>query len=175
MSTKGRGAPDQWQGSHDRAVEAIDHAGATVGDQRNLAGLPWLKSHRRPSRNIEATAKRGLAIELERRVGLGEMIVTADLDRPVACVGDREQNRCSIAVQDDLARCRYDLAGNHIGRPSKRFWPTSSICQPCATPIFPPALRKRRPTPMPAAWSDAVAIAKPVRYGSRVTDPPSVP
>src|SRR5215831_11087276 len=175
MSAKGRGALFQWQGSHDRTVEAIDHAGAAVGDQRNLAGLSRLKSYRRSSRNIEAISKCGLAVELERRVGLGEVIVTADLDRPDARVGDRERNRRSVAIQNYLAGCGYDLAGNHVSLPSKCLRLAPLICLPYAEAIFPARLRTQTPTPMPAAWRNAVASVKPARYESRVTVPASVP
>src|SRR5262245_54851830 len=42
------------------------------------------------------------------------MIMAADLNRPVACVGDWKRDGGSVLVQDDLARCWKNLARYHI-------------------------------------------------------------
>src|SRR5918996_4751159 len=74
------------QCSHDHLVEAINEARALVGDQPNFTGLARLEAHSRSRRNVQAIPKRSLSIEGESRVGLSEMIMTADLDRSVARV-----------------------------------------------------------------------------------------
>ena len=62
----------------------------------------------------QVTRARG-AVEVERRVGLGEMVVRADLDRPVAGVGDGEGEGFATLVQGDLAGGGEDFAGKHDG------------------------------------------------------------
>src|SRR5690348_11043025 len=91
------------QCSHHRLVEAINQARALVRDQPNFTGLARLEAHSRSGRNVQAISKSSLPIERERRIGLSEMIMTADLNRSVASVGDSQRGGCSILVQDNLA------------------------------------------------------------------------
>ena len=53
------------------------------------------------------------AIEFQRLVGLEEMIMRADLDRPVAGVGDLERHGGAAGVQLDVAARGDDFPGNH--------------------------------------------------------------
>ena len=78
---------------HHRAREAVDDALAGERDELDRARLPGLEAHRGAGRDVEPEAARRRAIERERRVGLGEVIVRADLDRPVAGVRDRQRDR----------------------------------------------------------------------------------
>jgi hypothetical protein len=55
---------------------------------------------------------RGSAVEGERGVGLGEMVVAADLDRPVAGVGDGQGDARQAGIQLDVAVGGEDFAGN---------------------------------------------------------------
>src|SRR5260221_12170865 len=84
------------QCSHDRRVEAINHARAPIGDQPNFTGLARLEAHSRSRRNVQATPKSSLSIKGESRVGLSELIMTADLDWSVACVRDSKRDGRSI-------------------------------------------------------------------------------
>jgi hypothetical protein len=79
-----------WQSPHDHSVKTRNIAIAAVGDQRNLAGSPRFKPHSSSGGNIEAIAERSDSIKIERRVSLGKVIMTADLNRPGAGVGDPE-------------------------------------------------------------------------------------
>ena len=63
---------------------------AGIGDEPHLAALPRLETGRGAGRDVEPEPARLLAVERKRRVGLVEMIVRADLDRPVAGIGDRQ-------------------------------------------------------------------------------------
>src|SRR5262249_40560524 len=98
-----------------RLMEAASQACARVGDQLNFTGVAWLEADGCSRRNVQAIAEGSLSIEGESRIGLGEMIVTADLNRPVARVGDAKGDGCPILVEDNLARCRKNLARNHAG------------------------------------------------------------
>src|SRR5215469_10813445 len=99
--------------SHHVLAEAVHRALAGERDQRDLAGLPGLEAHRGARRDVEPHAARLLAIELQRRIGLEEMIVRADLDRPVAGVGDGERHGLATGVEGDLAGLDEQLARDH--------------------------------------------------------------
>src|SRR5262249_13248041 len=90
--------------------------GALAGerDQRHLARLSRLEAHGRSGRDVEPHAARLLAIELQRRVGLEEMIVRSDLDRPVAGVGRRQRHGLAAGIERDVAGLDEELAGGHV-------------------------------------------------------------
>src|SRR5580693_7832541 len=79
--------------THQVAAKAVDGALAGERDELHVAGLPRLEAHRGAGRDVEPHAARFLAVELQRRIGLEEMVVRADLDRTVATIGDRERHR----------------------------------------------------------------------------------
>jgi hypothetical protein len=58
-----------------------------IGDQLDLAGLAGLEPHRGAGRDVEAETASLVALEIQRPVGLEEVVVRTDLDRPVAGVG----------------------------------------------------------------------------------------
>src|SRR5690349_3828099 len=107
----------QWsssQRSHNGLIEAIHYSGAAVWDQRNFTSLARLKAHSCSCRNIKAVSERSLAIKLESRVRLGEVVMAADLDWPVACVGNGKGDGIAILIKDDLARCWKNFARYHF-------------------------------------------------------------
>src|SRR5262245_57907508 len=112
------------QRSHDRLVESINQALASVRDETNFTRLARLEAHSRSRRNVQAISESRLSVKGESRVGLGEMIVTADLDRSVARVRDSKRNRCFILIKDNVSRCWKYLARYHVSPQSKRFRPT---------------------------------------------------
>ena len=73
---------------------------------------PGSKRDRRAGGDVEAKALRACAVELQRRIGLEEMVVRADLDRPVAGIGDFERDRVAALVHDDVAGRGERLAGD---------------------------------------------------------------
>src|SRR3954468_7109628 len=97
----------------DLGVEPVDGPRARVGNERDVARLPRLEPHRRPGRDVEPHAARLAAVEAQGLVGLEEVVVRADLDRPVAGVGDLEGDGRAALVQEDVAVRGDDLAGNH--------------------------------------------------------------
>src|SRR6516162_4499552 len=88
--------------SHHGWRDSVNHPLACERDQRDLARLARLEAHGRAGGDIEPHAARLFAIELQRRIGLEKMIVRADLDRPIAAIGDRERNRFAIGIELDL-------------------------------------------------------------------------
>src|SRR6266853_2836025 len=106
-------AIDLTQAAVDLAVEADDPALAGIGDKPHLAALSGLEPGRSPGRDVEPVAACLLAIEVERRVGLVEMIMRADLYRAVACVGDGQGHRRAANVDLDLARCGEEFTWDH--------------------------------------------------------------
>src|SRR5437588_2079586 len=101
------------QAPHDLPAKAVNLPLARKGDERDLPGLPRLEADRGAGRDVEAHAAGLLALERERRIGLEEMIMRADLDRPVAGVGDRKLHAGAAGVENDLATLGDDFAGDH--------------------------------------------------------------
>src|SRR5476649_2672885 len=71
---------------HHLAAETIDDTLAGERHQLHIAGLAGLEPHRGAGGDVEPHAAGFLAVEFQRRIGLEEMIVRADLDRAVAGV-----------------------------------------------------------------------------------------
>ncbi len=69
-----------------------------VGHEANVTGLARLEPHGGAGGDVEAHAARGLTVEVERGVGLGEVVVAADLHRAVAGVGDAQRQRDAVGV-----------------------------------------------------------------------------
>src|SRR5262249_56817085 len=78
-----------------------------------LARLPRFKAHRGAGGDIEPHAARLFAIEFQRRIGLEEMVVRADLDRPIAGIGDRQRHRLATGIELDLAVLDEHFTGDH--------------------------------------------------------------
>src|SRR3954451_25182501 len=103
--------------SHYVRPKTVDSTLAGERHQRDVARLPRLEPHRGAGRDVEPHAARLSAIELQRRVGLEEMIVRADLDRPVAGVRHRQRHGLAPRVEGDVAVLCEDLAGDHLRLP----------------------------------------------------------
>src|SRR5262249_59116027 len=82
-------------------------------DRRPPARLPRLEAHRRAGSDVEPHAARLFSIELQRRIGLEEMIVRADLDRPIAGVRHRERHGLATGIERNVAGLDEELAGGH--------------------------------------------------------------
>ena len=98
--------------AHDGLAEAEHPAEARERHQADLARLARLEAHGRAGGNVEAAAARLGAVELQGRVGFSEMVVRADLDRPVAGVGDRQRDGGAAGVELDVAGDGDDFAGD---------------------------------------------------------------
>jgi hypothetical protein len=64
-----------------------DDARAAEGDQPHRARLARLEARRGAGGDVEAHPARGGAVEAQGGIRLGEVVVAADLDRPVAGIG----------------------------------------------------------------------------------------
>jgi len=64
---------------HHLLAEAVDFALSGERDQAHAATLAGLEADGRAGRNVEPEALCFLALEFQRRIGLEEMIVRADL------------------------------------------------------------------------------------------------
>ena len=85
--------------------EAIYSAQACQGDQFYRARLSRLETHRRTGGNIQAHAARLLARKRQGVIGFIEVIMRADLNRPVAGVRHRQGDRGSSDIQFNVACC----------------------------------------------------------------------
>src|SRR5207237_10098531 len=95
------------------ATQDIDDALAGERHELHVAPLPRLETHRGACRDVEPHAAGASAVELQRRIGLEEMIVRADLDRPIARIGNRQRHRLATGIELDLAVHDEHLSGDH--------------------------------------------------------------
>ena len=114
----GGGRGGRVQRPHRRRVEADDAALAGERHEADLAGLARFETDGGPGGDVEAPAARGGAVEIERRVDLGEMVVAAHLHGAVAGVDDGQGDRAAAFVQRDLALGGEDFPRNHGPPPS---------------------------------------------------------
>src|SRR5215469_11345120 len=140
---------DWRQRPHDGARKAINEASSAIRDQGNLPRLARLEPYGGPRWNIEAIAQDSLAIECEGRVCFGEMIVTADLNRPIPGIGDLDRDSGLVLVEDDITCAWNNLAGNHASPPS-RDNPMRAAHPPAVrTTAVPGKLLAQKPAPIP--------------------------
>src|SRR5690606_17547773 len=99
--------------AHHPSGEAEYPAPAGQLHQLHLAALPRLEAHRGAGRDVQAHAAGGGAVELQGVVGLEEVVVRADLDRPVAAVGHVQGQGAAAGVELDLAVGNLVFAGDH--------------------------------------------------------------
>src|SRR5215471_1664333 len=101
------------QRAHYFLMESIDQPRAGVRYESHSARLPGLESHRGARGYVQAAPERSLSIKGQGAICFCKVIVTADLDWPVARVCNLQRNRAAAAVQNDLSRCGKNLSGNH--------------------------------------------------------------
>ena len=115
------------QRTHHPLVEPEHEPRAAIRHEPYIAGLARLEPHSGSRRNVEAMTERRLSIERQRRVGLGEMKMTAHLNRTVTRVRDREHDGRSVPIQDDVAGRWKNLAGRHVSATIARAPPNAAI------------------------------------------------
>src|SRR5258708_15235141 len=79
--------------SHHVLAKPVDGALAGERNERDLARLSRFEAHRGAGCDIEPHAARLLAIEFQCRIGLEEMVVRADLNRPGPRLCDLQRHR----------------------------------------------------------------------------------
>src|SRR5580658_6169594 len=106
---RGRG-----QGTHDGLLKTVDQPCALIGNHPDLTTLTGFEPHSGSRRNVQAASTGSMPVKCQSRVGLREVIMTPDLNRPIARVGHTEGEGRGIRIQDDLARCGENLARYHV-------------------------------------------------------------
>ena len=93
----------------------MHHALAGQGDEFHLALVAGLEAHRVASGDVESKAMRRGAVKAQRSVRLEEVVVAADLDRPVAGVRDEHRFRLQpdIGLEGFIGFERKDFAWDH--------------------------------------------------------------
>ena len=86
-------------------------------DQRYGTLLSRLEAHSGARGDVETIAARSLTVERERAVGLVEMVVRADLNRPIAGVGHFQRERLAPRVELDLTGLGSYFAWNQSLNP----------------------------------------------------------
>jgi hypothetical protein len=74
-------------------------------------GFAGFEPHGSTGGNVEPAPCRNRAIEVERAIRLGEVVVAADLDWSVAAIGHLHLHRYPALVQRDVAVGRNDFPG----------------------------------------------------------------
>src|ERR671914_1227464 len=80
-------------------VHAHGHLGAREPSHRTVVALPRLEAPRAPARNVEAEAERSLAVERQGTIDLEEVVMSADLYRPVTGIGDFDLLGFAVGVK----------------------------------------------------------------------------
>ena len=101
-------------GPDDRAAQAGDDPAADERYEVDVERDPGFEAHGRAGGDVESETARRRPVERERRVGLGEVVVRTDLDRPVAGVLDAERDHRSTDVDLDRLVGSDDLAGDEV-------------------------------------------------------------
>ena len=96
----------------DGAAQTRDHPGADERDEVDVHRDARFEPHGGTGRDVEAATVCLLAIEHERRVGFGEVVVRTDLDGPVAAVLDAQGVHGPSRIDLDRLVGPDDLAGD---------------------------------------------------------------
>src|SRR6185503_8969380 len=136
-----RGVCQALQLPHYVLAEPIDRPLAGERDERHVARLAGLEAHGGARRDVEPHAARSFPVELQRRVGLEEMVVRPDLNRPVAGIGDAQCYGLAAGVQLDLAVLDEIFSGDHrshlIGSCTvTSFVPSGNVASTCTSWII---------------------------------------
>ena len=99
---------------------SADNAVARDLDQRHRLDLTGLETDSGAGWNIQAPAGSGLPIELEGTICLCEMVVTANLNGPVAEVSDLHLNRLPPLVDHDVGSVELNFSGRWLDRCADR-------------------------------------------------------
>ena len=81
-----------------------------IGRQLHFAALAGLEAYRGAAWNIEMHAEGRGAVKRHRPVALGDVVMRADLDRPVASVDQHQFQRAAAGIDFDLALGEVDHA-----------------------------------------------------------------
>src|SRR5215471_6385669 len=123
-------------------VAATDDTSTGDRDERDGLRFAGLESHGRAGGDVETHAVRRVPVEHESRVRLDEVVMTADLDRPVAAVRDRQPRDVASLVDDDFAGRAEDLA--RFVRPAGAGRDTSRCdCHGCSVRLAPDGHRQK--------------------------------
>ena len=84
------------------------------GHERDGLGLARLKPHRRARRDVKPLEQREPTVERQLAVDLAHVVVRADLDRPIAVVGDLEPDPLAALVDRDRGQRGRDDDGARL-------------------------------------------------------------
>jgi hypothetical protein len=136
--------------AHDGLLKPVDYSCARVGNEPGFARLTGLETHGSSCRDIQPAAQGELSLKGEGRVALREMIMTSNLDRPVAGVGDLKGDGDAVIVEYDVTAGRNDFARNHRQLAIKKTPPSTVSAPITRSATFPTMFCARIPIPIPA-------------------------
>ncbi len=112
--------------------------------------MSWLEPNGGARWNIQTMTARRLSIERKRPIGLGEVIMAANLDWPVAGIGNLEHDGRTILVENNFARSGEYLTWNHSNSPRETVLVARLPNLLCSRTIFSRERRMLRPMAIPA-------------------------
>jgi len=141
---------ERWERAHDGLLEPVDQSCARIGNEPDFARLTRFETHGRSWRDVQAVTQGELSLKGEGRVAFREMIMTSNLDRPVARIGDLKRDGDPVFIEYDVTASRNDFTWDHCQLAIKKT-PLSTVSAPITrTAIFPIRLSASTPSPMPA-------------------------
>src|SRR5262245_32553043 len=158
------------QRTHHLLVEPEHAPRAAVGHEPHLAGLARLEPHRRSRRDVEAISECRVSIERERSVRFSEVKVTANLNRPVASVGDREHDGRPSWIQENLAGSRKKFPWYHVSVTITTTPPNAATAKAARSTTLGIERLATQHSPMPAMCSAPVARISPAEYAIAFAD-----
>src|SRR6516162_1109844 len=97
------------QRTHDGPLKPVNQPRAPHWDHADLTALAGLEPHGGSRGDVKPASAGSQSVKAQSDVGFREVIMTPDLDRPVACIDDTKGNCGRVRIADDLARCRKNL------------------------------------------------------------------
>src|SRR5271168_344084 len=85
-----------------QVVQTREFLSSAEADKGYFSKLPWFEPHRGAGRNVETKPIGGRSIELQRAIYFEEMVVRANLNRPVSGVDDTHARGRAARVEFDI-------------------------------------------------------------------------
>src|SRR5690554_8027846 len=105
------------QTPHHLSSETVNFPFPRKRNQRHRPGLAGLKPNGGAGGHVQSEAAGFGAVEIQSRVGFGEVVVGADLYRAVAGVGDVQLDAFAAGAEFDVAVFELVFTGDHVSAP----------------------------------------------------------
>lgn len=117
------------EGTSGLPAQAGHDTGAGERNEFDVDGDPGLEAHGGAGGDVEPLAARRGAVEVQTGIGLGEVVVGADLDGPVGGVENGQPGDLAALVEDDGSVGEQDLRESWLSLPRQTIgsWTVTSL------------------------------------------------